>query len=67
MADDVKEKLQKAAEAAAKLDDLRTGASFRKSYEEKSIRFQEATVEGLEALYYQNQVLIELLKGRGAR
>ena len=67
MTEDVKEKLQKAEEAAARMDTLRSDASFRDSHDEQMSRLQQAIVEGLEALYHQNQAIIELLKGRGTR
>ena len=64
---DVNEEMGKAEEAFVRMDSFRIDADFRDQYEEKTSRFQAGLLEGLEALYRQNQVIIELLKGRTAR
>ena len=64
---DIKEGLDKAAQAYTRMDRFRSDSEFRTTYDEKTVRFQAALIEGFEALYYQNAVLIELLKGRGPR
>ena len=66
MAGSVDEHLQKAAECATNLDNLRTDAEFREGEVEKQLRLLLASVNGLEALYYQNLAIIELLRS-GAR
>jgi len=67
MADDVKKILQKAQEAVRKLDTLRTEADFHDAHDDKIIRYQLAMLRGLEALYHQNEAIVELLKGRASR
>ena len=67
MALDVNEEMGKAEEAFVRLDKFRIDADFRDQYQEKTARFQAGLVEGIEALYRQNLVIIELLKGRSAR
>ena len=66
MAGNLDETLKKAAECAANLDSLRTDSQFKEDEAERRLRLQQAMVEGIEALYYQNQVIIELLRsGKG--
>ena len=62
MAGSVDEHLQKAAECATNLDNLRTDAEFREGDVEKQLRLAQASVYGIEALYHQSLAIIELLR-----
>ena len=64
MGDEEKSNLEKAAESYERLCGFRTDAEFRDDLEEKSIRLQQATLEAVEAVYFQNKEILEQLKSR---
>lgn len=59
---DEQETLTKAEEAMKGLQRLRSASEFTDE-DVKVAMLQEAIVAGIEALYYQNVAIIELLKG----
>ena len=63
MSEQVEARLQEALQARERMEAYRNDAEFQDTYQEQSVRLQQALVEIMEALYHQNDAIIALLRG----
>ena len=63
MSEQVDAELREALQARERMEAFRNDAEFQDTYQEQSVRLQQALVEIMQALYHQNIAIIALLGG----